>query len=116
MPTAKELREYMEKNIAERPALPKAIYIIDEIPVTAVGKIYKPELREDAAKRVYGEEITPLLNEGVIIDVDVVTEAGAGMIAKVIIDQQGTENKDELEDKLMSIFGKFTLKYQVTWK
>ena len=114
--TAEELREYMEKNISERPALPKAIYILDEIPVTAVGKIYKPKLREDAAKQVYDEEIATLLDEGVKIDVDVVTEAGTGMIAKVSIDQQGIENKNKLEDKLMSIFGKFTIKHQVIWK
>jgi len=114
--TAEELREYMEKNIAERPALPKAIYILDEMPVTAVGKIYKPKLREDAAKGVYDEEIALLQKEGVNISVDVVTEAGTGMIAKVLIDRQGIENKDEMEDKVMSIFGKFTIKYQVIWK
>ena len=114
--TAEELHEYMQSNINERPALPKAIYIINEIPVTAVGKIYKPKLREDAAQRVYDKEIAVLLNDGFNIDVDVVTEAGTGMIAKVSIDQQGIENKDLLQDKAMSIFGKFTIKYQIDWK
>lgn len=114
--TAEELHEYMEKNIAERPALPKAIYILNEIPITAVGKIFKPKLREDAAKRIYDEEIVTLRNEGIKIDVDVVTEAGTEIIAKVTIDQQGIENKDKLEDKVMSIFGKYTIKYQITWK
>ncbi|XQF94103.1 AMP-binding enzyme (plasmid) [Pseudoalteromonas espejiana] len=39
-----ELTTYVSTHVPERAAIPKAIYIIDEIPLTAVGKIYKPEL------------------------------------------------------------------------
>lgn len=38
-------------NIYERPAIPKLVEIVDEIPITAVGKIFKPALRELLAKR-----------------------------------------------------------------
>ncbi len=114
--TVEELRTFMEQNIAERPALPKAIHIIDEIPVTAVGKIFKPKLREDAAKKVYDAEIMALQNEGINIDVDVVHEAGAGMIARVTLDQEGIEDKAKLEDRVKSIFGKYTIKHQLGWK
>jgi len=46
-----ELRSFSEPLIAERPAWPKRYYIVDSIPVTAVGKIFKPELRVDAVRR-----------------------------------------------------------------
>ncbi len=49
--TEEELRTFAEAKIGERPAWPKEIRIIDAIPMTAVGKIFKPSLRENAAKR-----------------------------------------------------------------
>ena len=35
----------------ERAAAPKHVEIVDEIPLTSVGKPYKPELRRRAAER-----------------------------------------------------------------
>jgi fatty-acyl-CoA synthase len=50
--SAEDLRAHAEATIDERPAWPKVIQIIDAIPLTSVGKIFKPSLRCDAAKRV----------------------------------------------------------------
>jgi fatty-acyl-CoA synthase len=44
------LAEFIEERIIEKPARPRAIVMIDEMPVTPVGKIYKPRLREIAAE------------------------------------------------------------------
>ncbi|MEQ4725394.1 hypothetical protein [Nonomuraea sp. B19D2] len=33
-------------------AVPKAVYVVESLPLTAVGKIFKPRLREDAVRRV----------------------------------------------------------------
>src|SRR5207253_763836 len=38
--------------VDEAPARPKAITIIERMPMTNIGKIYKPELRHLAAKAV----------------------------------------------------------------
>ena len=43
--TEKELMEFTKTHITERAALPKHIRIIPEIPLTAVGKIFKPTLK-----------------------------------------------------------------------
>jgi fatty-acyl-CoA synthase len=47
-----ELREHAQRTIGERPAWPKQIHIVETIPLTTVGKIYKPQLRCDAAARL----------------------------------------------------------------
>ncbi len=47
--TDADLERFARETVAERPAAPKAIRILDAMPVTAVGKIFKPKLREDAA-------------------------------------------------------------------
>ncbi|MGU7774814.1 acyl-CoA synthetase [Burkholderia sp. MR1-5-21] len=43
--TEAELSAFVRDSIGERAALPKRIHIIDAMPLTAVGKIFKPELK-----------------------------------------------------------------------
>ncbi|MGZ5156674.1 MAG: AMP-binding protein [Caldimonas sp.] len=50
--TEDELHEHAQRTIGERPAWPKQIHIVESIPLTTVGKIYKPQLRCDAASRL----------------------------------------------------------------
>ncbi len=50
--TEAELQDHAQRAIGERPAWPKQIHIVDVIPLTSVGKIYKPQLRCDAAARL----------------------------------------------------------------
>ncbi|AEP28266.1 acyl-CoA synthetase [Brumicola nitratireducens] len=48
--TTTELIEHCQAHISERAAIPKRIEILDSIPVTAVGKIFKPALRNKATE------------------------------------------------------------------
>ena len=56
-----ELLEFARAHIGERAAFPEEIFVIDEIPVTAVGKIFKPRLRWDAARRVLAAAVAAAL-------------------------------------------------------
>lgn len=51
--TPEELLEYCRVHVHERAARPKHITILDELPKTAVGKVFKPELRKQAITRIY---------------------------------------------------------------
>ena len=53
--TTEELIKHVEQNIGEKAAIPKHFDIVDEMPKTPIGKIFKPELRKRAIKRVYNE-------------------------------------------------------------
>lgn len=46
-----ELETYLRTHIIEPPARPRHLFLIDAIPVTAVGKIFKPALRELALEK-----------------------------------------------------------------
>lgn len=48
-----ELMAYAADHIHERAALPKHIEILPELPKTAVGKVFKPDLRRLAITRTY---------------------------------------------------------------
>lgn len=52
-----EILDYVAARIAEAPAKPRAVYQIEVMPVTAVGKVFKPTLRADAAARAVRERL-----------------------------------------------------------
>lgn len=55
-----ELLEHAARHVPERAAVPKDVWLLDAIPVTAVGKTFKPALRLDAIRRVLEEEVRHL--------------------------------------------------------
>ncbi len=54
---AAELSAFAQQHIPERPACPKAIHILPALPVTAIGKLFKPELRVMATQAVMEEQL-----------------------------------------------------------
>jgi acyl-CoA synthetase (AMP-forming)/AMP-acid ligase II len=55
--TTDELADFAAERIHERAALPKYIEILDELPKTAVGKVFKPDLRRMAITRIYDKAL-----------------------------------------------------------
>jgi fatty-acyl-CoA synthase len=49
--TEEDLLAFAAAGISERPALPRKLFLLDQLPLTAVGKIYKPALRNDCTQR-----------------------------------------------------------------
>src|SRR5690606_24138526 len=56
-PTPEELIAYCRERIAERAAVPVRVVVLTALPVTAVGKTFKPELRWRAIELVYTEAL-----------------------------------------------------------
>jgi fatty-acyl-CoA synthase len=56
------LAEFVADGVIEGPARPRAIVLIDPMPVTPVGKIYKPRLREIAAEEAAREALAAALS------------------------------------------------------
>ncbi|OAN77652.1 acyl-CoA synthetase [Sulfitobacter sp. EhC04] len=79
--TAEELLAYCTEKVHERAAQPKHVTIMKELPKTAVGKIFKPDLRKDAITRVYDAALT---DAGCAARVDhVIDDKKRGLVAKV---------------------------------
>jgi len=72
------LADFVRDNILEPPARPRAVAIIADMPVTAVGKIFKPKLREIAARAAARELLKA---EGLADDVGVeaITDPSRGL-------------------------------------
>lgn len=79
--TAEELMEHARARIHERAAVPKHIEIMSELPKTAVGKIFKPDLRRMAIARVFD---ATLAEAGIAAHVkDVVEDKKRGLVARL---------------------------------
>ncbi len=55
--TAAELLAFARENVSERPAAPAEIIILDAMPLTPLGKIFKPALRDLAKARADTNDI-----------------------------------------------------------
>lgn len=80
--TEEELMEHARAHVKERAAHPKHLEILEELPKTAVGKIFKPDLRKLAITRVYN---AALANADVAAEVvDVVEDKKRGLVARIV--------------------------------
>jgi fatty-acyl-CoA synthase len=77
------LADFVRPRIQERAANPVAIFAVDEMPLTPVGKIHKPTLRLDAARRVLAVELDALATAGEAVDVVVVPDKQHGTLARI---------------------------------
>lgn len=106
------LKAFVAERIAERAANPVEIIATEEMPLTGVGKIFKPALRHEAAKRVYERECAPIAKElGVEITVDVRADKVHGTLAVVTIAGDGP--KEEAERRVREAVGGYELRFEI---
>ncbi len=79
--TEAELLAYARAHISERAAQPKHVEILAELPKTAVGKVFKPDLRRLAITRIYNEALS---NAQVAAQVtSVIEDKKRGLVARL---------------------------------
>ncbi|WP_281994950.1 acyl-CoA synthetase [Ruegeria faecimaris] len=97
--TEQELMEYCRVHVHERAAQPKHMTILDELPKTAVGKVFKPELRKQAITRIYNGALE---DAGVAARVvSVLDDKKRGLVAQ--LDANGSS-----DDDVSKVLGSFT--------
>ncbi|MBN2907115.1 MAG: acyl-CoA synthetase [Rhodobacteraceae bacterium] len=80
--TAADLMEYAKVHIHERAAIPKHIEILDELPKTAVGKVFKPELRKRAIARIYDAALAEAGHAARVAEV--IEDRKRGLVARLV--------------------------------
>jgi fatty-acyl-CoA synthase len=111
--SAEELQAFAREHIPERAANPVNLFLLDLMPQTAVGKIFKPALRWDAIERVFTELLAPVAEAA---GVEIAVAAGAsdvhGTLATITV--TGAENSDELVQKIDQVLASFSIKYEIS--
>jgi fatty-acyl-CoA synthase len=77
--TEDELLAFAKSGINEPPALPRRLFVLQQLPMTAVGKIYKPALRQDCAER----HLLAVLRGEPIASLSVREEPGRGQVVAI---------------------------------
>ena len=94
--SAEELMGFAQKRIESAIARPAHIEILDELPKTAVGKVFKPDLRKLAIKRVLNER---LASEELSVSVaEVVEDPSRGLVA--LVGRSGEADEEKLSEVL----------------
>lgn len=97
--TPEELVQHCADKVSERAAHPKYIEIIPEIPKTAVGKVFKPDLRKMAITRVYNAALEAAGSPARVAAV--VDDKKRGLVAQI------TRN-DATDADVQKVLGDFT--------
>ncbi|MDJ0822262.1 MAG: acyl-CoA synthetase, partial [Paracoccaceae bacterium] len=97
--TETELLAYARDNISERAAYPKHLEILSELPKTAVGKVFKPDLRKHAITRIYNDAFEKAESPARVIGV--VDHKRRGLTAQV-------EANGATEEEVTAVLGAFT--------
>ena len=103
--TGDDLLAYAEEHVHERAAHPKYVEVMDELPKTAVGKVFKPDLRKSAIVRIYG---AALKAAGIEARIRVAEDKKRGLVATVIPQTPGTD-----EAAIRDALGGFTRPWEM---
>ncbi|EPX81122.1 acyl-CoA synthetase [Litoreibacter arenae] len=98
--TVDELMTFAKEKVHERAAHPRYIELMDELPKTAVGKIFKPELRKMAITRIYNEALKKADVAAEVVSV--LEDKKRGLVAKV------AKRGDVTEEAVQHVLGSFT--------
>ncbi|NQU07117.1 MAG: acyl-CoA synthetase, partial [Candidatus Abyssubacteria bacterium] len=94
--------------------LPKKVTVIDPMPVTAIGKIFKPALRYDAIKKVFDAELEQLSDIAESIEVTVKEHKVHGTVAHITAKPASGTDEKSLRNQIESVLGHYTVHYDVS--
>ncbi|NES27960.1 acyl-CoA synthetase [Micromonospora terminaliae] len=100
--TEEELCAWARERVPDRAAAPRTVTVLDELPVTAVGKLYKLGLRADAAHR---ELRAALEGAAGVHDIEATIE-GSSIVATVKISPSA-------EDAVKAILGRYAVEWRL---
>ncbi len=103
-----EVIAYLREHTPERAAVPVELHVLEVMPLTAVGKIFKPALRVDAIGRVARK-----LLEGLAVDCAVLPHASHGQVISVSLRGAVGSAAQALEHAVQERLGPLTVRHEV---
>ncbi len=104
-----EILAFVAPLIAERPAVPKRVHILPDLPQTALGKVFKPALRLQSIERVFEEALAPLRDDGVAVSV-AGQQSAAGLSARIAL---GGGAAEDAAERVKTLLRGFPVDYEV---
>ncbi len=111
-----ELIEFVRERTPERAAVPVQVYFIDAIPLTAVGKVFKPALRMDATQRAVSRMLVELAPHGATLKVEMSQHAVHGQLITVRLSGVAEGERVALAQRVSARLDPLTTKHQIVWE
>jgi fatty-acyl-CoA synthase len=110
-----ELEAFVRDRTPERAAVPVQIIPVDPMPLTGVGKIFKPQLRWDAARRVFTGVLAPLRERGVECAVHVGPHGSHGSIATITLAHVPDKEREATANEVRTLLAPFVIRHEVVY-
>ncbi|MBT7889472.1 MAG: acyl-CoA synthetase, partial [Deltaproteobacteria bacterium] len=104
---------HLQQAVGERAAIPKEVYIVDEMPLTTVGKIFKPALKREVIKNVYLDDLQALGDMVEQIDIEIGEDKIHGSLAVITVKAAQSAEKDKIRRRVDELLAAYTTRYQV---
>jgi fatty-acyl-CoA synthase len=110
-----ELEAWVRERSPERAAVPVEIVLIDPMPLTGVGKVFKPQLRWNAAQRVFAQMLAPLIEQGIRCEVSVGAHGTHGSLATVTIQGVPIGSREAVARQIHHRLNPFVIRHEIHW-
>ncbi|MGF6959744.1 acyl-CoA synthetase [Paraburkholderia youngii] len=104
--TEADLAAFVRDEIGERAALPKLIRIVDAMPLTGVGKIFKPELKRRETADALRHALVEAGIDGALVSVD--SDGARGMSLSVALPDPA------FEPAAIAVLGRFPFEFAIS--
>ncbi|MGN6310166.1 MAG: acyl-CoA synthetase [Xanthobacteraceae bacterium] len=111
-----ELEAWARERTPERAAVPVQVIAVDPMPLTGVGKVFKPQLRWDAASRVFAGVLTPIRERGIDCKVEVGAHGSHGSVATVTVRNVPDDQRAALAEDVHRLLDPFVMRHEVVWE
>ena len=113
---AAALLAFVAEHTPERAANPVEVIFVDAIPLTAVGKVFKPALRWHAAQRAVTRMLDALAPAGASLAVEVGADAVHGSLITVAVTGVAEPARAALAARIDERLDPLVMRHQIVWR
>jgi fatty-acyl-CoA synthase len=110
-----ELLAFIAARTPERAANPVHVYVIEAMPLTGVGKVFKPQLRWDAAQRKVSQMLADLQSSDLQVAVSVAVHAVHGSVITVHLQGQSQLDRRAVENEINHRLDPLVIRHEIVW-
>ncbi|WHZ09652.1 MAG: Long-chain-fatty-acid--CoA ligase [Burkholderiaceae bacterium] len=114
--TADELLDHVREQTPERAAVPVHLFLVDAIPLTAVGKVFKPALRWQAARHAVAGMLADLTPDGASLSVEVGAHPEHGSLITVAWSGVADADRARLAQQANERLDPLVMRHELVWR
>ncbi|MCP3943020.1 MAG: AMP-binding protein [Desulfobacteraceae bacterium] len=107
-----EILEWTKQNINEKAAIPKEIIITKEIPLTPIGKVFKPALRYDIINRIFKKELKAIDELVTSCKIKTCEDKNYGTKTMIIVNPKNNNFK-QIEERIFQLLFRYSIHYEI---